>query len=99
MSFYSYKNANGTACPGAINGNVINGLCQKICIQVNNVYDAAMTQEQLEAEIGKYNATQPFSRRVVQVWRREEKLPRTVVGKLKRAALTKQWQECFGNNG
>ena len=50
MSFYSYKNANGTACPGAINGNVINGLCQKICIQVNNVYDAAMTQQQLTDE-------------------------------------------------
>ena len=55
-----------------------------------------VTQEQLEAEIGKYNATQPFSRRVVQVWRREEKLPRTLVGKLKRAALTKEWIEEFG---
>ena len=30
-----------------------------------------VTQEQLEQEIGKYNATQPFARRVVQVWRRE----------------------------
>lgn len=52
-----------------------------------------VTLEQLELEIGKYNATQPFSRRVVQVWRREEKLPRTLVGKLKRAALTKEWAE------
>lgn len=57
----------------------------------------AVTQEQLEIEIGKYNATQPFSRRVVQVWRREEKLPRTLVGKLKRAALTKEWLEAFEN--
>ena len=55
-----------------------------------------VTQEQLELEIGKYNATQPFSRRVVQVWRREEKLPRTLVGKLKRAVLTRQWLETFG---
>ena len=55
-----------------------------------------VTQEQLENEIGKYNATQPFSRRVVQVWRREEKLPRTLVGKLKRAALTKEWMEKYG---
>ena len=55
-----------------------------------------VTQEQLELEIGKYNATQPFSRRVVQVWRREEKFPRTVVGKLKRAVLTKEWKETFG---
>lgn len=57
----------------------------------------SVTQEQLEAEIGKYNATQPFSRRVAQVWRREEKLPRTLVGKLKRAALTREWMEVFGN--
>ena len=58
----------------------------------------SVTQELLELEIGKYNATQPFSRRVVQVWRREEKLPRTLVGKLKRAALTKEWQERFEND-
>ena len=57
-----------------------------------------VTQEQLELEISKYNATQPFSRRVVQVWRREEKLPRTLVGKLKRAALTKEWLETFGSD-
>lgn len=57
-----------------------------------------VTQEQLEQEIGKYNATQPFSRRVVQVWRREEKLPRTLVGKLKRAALSREWTEAFGNS-
>ena len=56
-----------------------------------------VTQEQLELEIDKYNATQPFSRRIVQVWRREEKLPRTLVGKLKRAALTKEWMKEFGN--
>ena len=56
-----------------------------------------VTQEQLELEIDKYNATQPFSRRIVQVWRRGEKLPRTLVGKLKRAALTKEWLKEFGN--
>lgn len=56
-----------------------------------------VSQAQLEREIGKYNATQPFSRRVAQVWRREEKLPRTLVGKLKRAVLTKEWMETFGN--
>ncbi|MBE5768511.1 MAG: acyl--CoA ligase [Clostridiales bacterium] len=56
---------------------------------------ADVTQEQLEAEVDKYNDTQPYSRRVSQVWRREEKLPRTLVGKLKRAALTKEWMENF----
>jgi long-chain acyl-CoA synthetase len=58
----------------------------------------SITQEQLEMEIDKYNVTQPFSRRVAQVWRREEKLPRTLVGKLKRAALTKEWKEAVQNN-
>lgn len=58
----------------------------------------AVTLAQLEQEIGRYNATQPFSRRVVQVWRREEKLPRTLVGKLKRAALTKEWMGKYGNS-
>lgn len=50
MSFYSYKNANGGACPGAISGNATNGLCQRLCIKVNNVYDAALSQHQLEEE-------------------------------------------------
>ena len=59
----------------------------------------SVTQAQLEQEIGKYNATQPFSRRVVQVWRREEKLPRTLVGKLKRAVLTKEWMERSEDHG
>ncbi len=57
-----------------------------------------VTLEQLESEIGKYNQTQPFSRRVAQVWRREEKLPRTLVGKLKRAALTKEWTALMNNS-
>lgn len=56
-----------------------------------------VTQEQLELEIGKYNATQPFSRRIAHVWRRDEKLPRTPVGKLKRAALTKEWMAINNN--
>lgn len=55
-------------------------------------------REQLEKEIDKYNATQPFSRRVAQIWFREEKLPRTLVGKLKRAALTSEWKKAFENN-
>lgn len=58
----------------------------------------SITQEQLELEIGKYNATQPFSRRIIQIWRRNEKLPRTLVGKLKRAALTQEWKSAFQSN-
>lgn len=48
MSFYSYKNANTDACPGALNGNALNGLNQRVCIQVKNVYDSAMSQQQLD---------------------------------------------------
>jgi hypothetical protein len=50
MSFYSYKNANAAACPGAIHGNAANGLCTKLCVKVNNVYDAALSQQQLDNE-------------------------------------------------
>ena len=32
MSFYSYKNANPSCCPGTISGNVLDGLDEKICI-------------------------------------------------------------------
>ncbi|MDL2207083.1 hypothetical protein LJC33_09300 [Eubacteriales bacterium OttesenSCG-928-N13] len=48
MSFYSYKNANADLCPGTVTGNVCNGLSEKICIQVKNVYDACLQQEQLD---------------------------------------------------
>ena len=48
MSFYSYKNAHSETCPGAVNGNVLNGLNQRVCVQVKNVYDSCMQQEQLD---------------------------------------------------
>lgn len=48
MSFYSYKNCNAEGCPGKLAGDVCNGLNQKICIQVKNVFDACMQQEQLD---------------------------------------------------
>lgn len=50
MSFYSYKNANGDICPGVVNGNILSGLNQRVCIQVKNVYDSCLTQEQLDDE-------------------------------------------------
>ena len=37
MSFYSYKNANAEVSPGTVNGNIITGLNQRVCIQVKNV--------------------------------------------------------------
>lgn len=48
MSFYSVKNANSNSCPGSMNGNAMNGLCQKLCVQLKNVYDECISQKQLD---------------------------------------------------
>lgn len=48
MSFYSYKNANPCSCPGAISGNALDGLQEKVCVQVKRVYDSCLQQEQLD---------------------------------------------------
>ena len=47
MSFYSYKNSNSTHCPCSLNGNeVLSGLNEKVCIQVQRVYDSCLQQEE-----------------------------------------------------
>lgn len=48
MSFYSYKNAHTACCPGAINGNALDGLQEKVCVQVKRVYDSALQQQQID---------------------------------------------------
>ncbi|MBQ8202364.1 MAG: hypothetical protein IJZ74_11430 [Clostridia bacterium] len=48
MSFYSYKNANPACCPGNISGNALDGLQEKVCVQVKRVYDSALQQQQLD---------------------------------------------------
>lgn len=50
MSFFSYKNANADATPGTVSGNILNGLNQRVCVQVKNVYDSALSQKQLDDE-------------------------------------------------
>ena len=51
MSFYSYKNTNSTHCPCSMMGSdVLNGLNEKICIQVQRVYDSCLYQEQLSSQ-------------------------------------------------
>ena len=51
MSFYSYKNANTDACPGPVNGSaILNGLNQRVCVQVKNIYDSCLSQQQLDDE-------------------------------------------------
>ena len=47
MSFYSYKNANPSSVPGAVEGNVLDGLNERFCVQVQRVYDRCLQQEQL----------------------------------------------------
>lgn len=48
MSFFSYKNSSASVSPGCITGNPCEGLNERICIQVKNVYDSCMQQEQLD---------------------------------------------------
>ena len=45
MSFFC--NFQSDRCPGPINGNPVNGLCEKICIEAKKVFDACMQQSQL----------------------------------------------------
>jgi long-chain acyl-CoA synthetase len=81
--------------PGSLEACVFEVEGRMFCAVVPE--NESVTQKQLENEIGKYNATQPFSRRIAHVWKRDEMLPRTVVGKLKRAALGKEWLEINKN--
>jgi len=45
MSFFC--NFQSDRCPGQINGNPLNGLCEKVCIEAKKVFDACMQQSQL----------------------------------------------------
>ena len=47
MSFYS--NFQSDRCPGSITGNPINGLTEKVCIQAEKIFDAAIKQSQMES--------------------------------------------------
>ena len=49
MSFFC--NFQSDRCPGQINGNPLNGLCEKTCVQVKKVFDACMQQNQLNGLI------------------------------------------------
>ncbi len=46
MSFFS--NFSSDHCPGTITGNPLNGLCEKVCIQAEKVFDAGIIQTRLE---------------------------------------------------
>ena len=46
MSFYS--NFQSDKCPGVLTGNPLNGITEKVCIQAEKIFDAAIKQTQLE---------------------------------------------------
>ncbi len=46
MSFFS--NFSSDHCPGTISGNPLNGLCEKVCIQAEKIFDAGIIQTRLE---------------------------------------------------
>lgn len=52
MSFFS--NFQSDKCPGAITGNPLNGICEKVCIQARKIFDAGIKQVQIE----NYNLSQ-----------------------------------------
>ena len=46
MSFFS--NFQSDKCPGTINGNPLNGMCEKVCIKAQKIFDACIKQVQIE---------------------------------------------------
>ncbi len=46
MSFFS--NFQSDKCPGSINGNPLNGMCEKVCIQARKIFDACIKQIQID---------------------------------------------------
>ncbi len=55
--------------------------------------ESGASEKDFERQIARFNATQPMSRRISQLWVRKEPLPRTAIGKLKRNAIVQQWEE------
>ena len=45
MSFYSYKNEGNPRCPGRIGFDGLKNILEKVCVQVNKVYDSCLQQE------------------------------------------------------
>mgnify|MGYP000716209772 CR=1 FL=1 len=63
MSFYSYKNEGNPRTPGRIGVEGLRNILERVCIQVNKVYDACLQQETLEdvvIRLIKINTTQNF---------------------------------------
>lgn len=50
MSFCNNQSATDR-CPGNINGNPMNGLCEKVCVQTIKIFDACMLQTSIDSTI------------------------------------------------
>lgn len=57
MSFSN--NVRPDRCPGPINGNPVQGLCEKVCIQATKVFDACIRQETLSNTLVSLISTIP----------------------------------------
>ena len=53
----SFCNNNQDRCPGNINGNPMNGLCEKVCVQTTKIFDACMMQTSIDANVTLENLT------------------------------------------
>ena len=49
MSFYSYKNEGNERCPGGVSSDWTRRVTERVCIQVNKVYDSCLQQETLSS--------------------------------------------------
>lgn len=58
MSFCN-NNSTQDRCPGNINGNPMNGLCEKVCIQTTKIFDACMLQTSIDSTVTLSNLTPP----------------------------------------
>ncbi len=65
MSFFT--NGHADRAPGRITGNPVNGLCEKVCIQAQKVFDACIKQMQVDginlplADLTPANPTLPLT--------------------------------------
>ncbi len=57
MSFFC--NNTTDRCPGKINGNALSGLCERVCIQADKVFDACIRQTQIDSVVLTLTETTP----------------------------------------
>lgn len=64
MSFYSYKNKGNERSPGLADFEALQCITERVCIQVNKVYDSCLQQESLQDEtivLNELQGTAPYT--------------------------------------